>query len=161
MTAAPPGEKVGADRWMAAVAECVAAGYAYLDLLTAVDGPDTIEIVIHLVDPATHRDTFLHTAVPRESPAIGSLVDVLPAAAWHEREMHEMFGLDIIGHPDLRPLLLSPTLGIHPLRKETVLASRAVHPWPGAAEEPAGTGRRSRRSTAPPGVPPGWLREAT
>ena len=36
---------------------------------------------------------------------IGSLVPLAPAASWHEREIHDRFGVIFAGHPDPRPLL--------------------------------------------------------
>ena len=52
---------------------------------------------------------------PLEYP---SLTPLLPAAAWYEREIHDLFGLTPLGHPDLRPLVLHDTRpeGCHPLR---------------------------------------------
>ena len=76
---------------------------------------------------------------------------MLPAAAWHEREIHEMFGVDVIGHPDLRPLLLHDVPGPPPLRKDTPLVARVETPWPGEPE--GGTGRR----VTVPGVPAEWV----
>lgn len=40
---------------------------------------------------------------PLEYP---SLTPVLPAAAWYEREIFDLFGIRPVGHPDLRPLVL-------------------------------------------------------
>ena len=60
-----------------------------------------------------------------EFPADGplnypSLTTLLPAAAWYERELHDMFGFVPEGHPDLRPLVLHETFpeGFHPLLKK-------------------------------------------
>jgi Ni,Fe-hydrogenase III large subunit len=36
--------------------------------------------------------------------ALPSATLISPAAAWHERELHEQYGIEITGHPDLRPL---------------------------------------------------------
>src|SRR5437879_851163 len=36
---------------------------------------------------------------------LDSIVPKMPAAAWHERELHDQYGIDIVGHPDLRPLI--------------------------------------------------------
>lgn len=53
---------------------------------------------------------------PLEFP---TLTQVLPAAAWHEREIHDLFGLKPSGHPDLRPLVLhGPWQGGFPMRKD-------------------------------------------
>lgn len=43
-----------------------------------------------------------------QPPEFPSLTPLLPAAAWYEREIHDMFGLVPVGHPDLRPLVLHP-----------------------------------------------------
>lgn len=37
--------------------------------------------------------------------AIPSVTPLSPAAAWYERELHDRFGIEIDGHPDLRPLI--------------------------------------------------------
>ena len=41
--------------------------------------------------------------MPREQPHLDSLVEVYRGAAWHEREVHELFGVIFDGNPDLRP----------------------------------------------------------
>ena len=55
--------------------------------------------------------------LPLEFP---SLTNLLPAAAWYEREIHDMFGLKPTGHPDLRPLVLHEPwpADCFPLRKD-------------------------------------------
>jgi Ni,Fe-hydrogenase III large subunit len=40
--------------------------------------------------------------------ALKSATPVSPAAAWYERELHDRYGIEIDGHPDLRPLILHP-----------------------------------------------------
>lgn len=48
------------------------------------------------------------------------LTTLFPAAVWYERELHDMFGFNPVGHPDLRPLVLHETfpLDFYPLRKK-------------------------------------------
>lgn len=48
---------------------------------------------------------ILKAELPRESPAIQSVVSVWESAHFHERETFEMFGVNFEGHPDLRKLL--------------------------------------------------------
>ena len=81
-----------------------------------------------------HHHVLLRTRVPREAATLPTLTGVFRGAAWHERETHEMFGIDFDGHPGLVPLLLPDGFEGHPLRKEFVLASRVAKPWPGAKE---------------------------
>ena len=59
----------------------------------------------------------LQATEPLEFP---SVVPVTSAAAWYEREIHDLFGLKPIGHPDLRPLVLHENWphNQYPLRKD-------------------------------------------
>ncbi|TFG31208.1 NADH-quinone oxidoreductase subunit C [Candidatus Thorarchaeota archaeon] len=56
-----------------------------------------------------------------EKPEIESVCDIFPGLEWHERETHEMFGVNFKNHPDLRLLLLPDELeGKFPMRKSFV-----------------------------------------
>ena len=92
---------------------------------------------------------LVRTRLPSGGPAARHGDRALAGAAWHERETREMFGIDFDGHPALDPLLLQPGFEGRPLRKDFVLASRAVKDWPGAKDPTDVPGRR-----APPPPPP-------
>ncbi|MEW1954648.1 NADH-quinone oxidoreductase subunit C [Terrabacter sp. NPDC080008] len=158
--------------WVSAVQELREEGYAYFDWLTAVDQADAAEdagfdLVCHLLDtrePRALRSVLLRTRAPEGRP-VPSLTGVFRGAGWHERETHEMFGIDFEGFDDgsglgLRPLLLPDGFEGTPLRKSFVLAARASKAWPGAKEP--GEGHDSarapgRRRVQAPGVPgPEW-----
>jgi Ni,Fe-hydrogenase III large subunit len=49
--------------------------------------------------------------------AIRSVTPKLPAAAWYERELHDQYGVQITGHPDLRPLVFHENWpdGVYPM----------------------------------------------
>lgn len=49
-----------------------------------------------------------------------SLTPKISAAAWYEREIHDLFGITPVGHPDLRPLVLHENWpdNLYPLRKD-------------------------------------------
>jgi NADH-quinone oxidoreductase subunit C len=147
------------DEWLSATTTLVAEGHTYLDLLTAIDRGEELEVVAHLVNPVTLARLLIATRVPAGGAHLATLTALLPSASWHERETAEMFGIAFDGHPNPRPLLLRTTLGRPPLRSTTVLAARAITPWPAAADPESG-GRSSRRRQLPPGVPDGWLQEA-
>ncbi|WP_375547145.1 NADH-quinone oxidoreductase subunit C [Micromonospora chalcea] len=132
----------------------VELGLDFLDWLSAVDElADGFDVVLHLWSVAHRHGLLLRTRVPRDAPVVASVVDLFPGAAWHERETHEMFGIDFAGHGELRPLLLPPEFEGHPLRKEFVLASRVAKPWPGAKEPGESEAGGGRRPVRPPGVP--------
>lgn len=63
-----------------------------------------------------------------------SLTPILPAAAWYEREIQDMFGIVPAGHPDPRPLVLHETFpkDFHPLRKQV---DKAASPRAKAGDE--------------------------
>jgi len=66
-----------------------------------------------------------------EPPSIGTWVKTYPGAAWHEREVHEMFGITFLDNRDLRNLYLPTDFEGFPLRKDYPLLARLVKPWPG------------------------------
>ena len=143
--------------WVEAMQAASELGFTYFDWLTAVDELDAgFHVVAHLWSVERAEHLFLRTSVPRDRPQVPSVTGVFAGAAWHERETAEMFGIDVVGHPHLVPLLLPDGFEGHPLRKEFVLAARAAKPWPGAkepGESDADTGAPGRRKTLPPGVP--------
>lgn len=135
-------------------------GCTFFDWLTGVDElADGFGVVAHVCAIPRGPRLLLRTRVPREGAVLASATGVYAGARWHERETHEMFGIDFTGHPGLDPLLLPDGFEGHPLRKEFVLAARVAKPWPGAKEpgesdHGGGPGRSpGRRRTLPPGVP--------
>ena len=136
-----------------------AEGFVLLDLLTAVDHGDELELVARVVD-LDGGARLITDRIPADRPIVPTVADLFAAADWYERETAEMLGVVFDGHPDPRPLLLRTRLGAPPLRRSTILAARVAVPWPAAAEADAG-GRGSRRRQQPPGVPDGWMRGET
>ncbi|MFD9631298.1 NADH-quinone oxidoreductase subunit C, partial [Streptomyces violascens] len=132
-------------------------GCTYFDWLSAVDEPGTgFRICAHVVSlgEGRVRRLLVRTTVPHSAPVLPSAIDVYAGAAWHERETHEMFGVDFTDHPHLVPLLLPENFEGHPLRKDFVLAARVAKAWPGAKEPGESEhGGPKRRQMLPPGVP--------
>jgi NADH:ubiquinone oxidoreductase subunit C len=134
-------------------------GCHYFDWLSAVDlGDEGFRIVAHVWSLDRHDGILVRTLVARDAASLPTVTSVYRGADWHERETHEMFGIDFVGHPNLVPLLLPEQFDGHPLRKEFVLAARAAKAWPGAKEPGESEHSPStRRRTLPPGVPdPSW-----
>ncbi|MEV4556635.1 NADH-quinone oxidoreductase subunit C [Kitasatospora sp. NPDC049285] len=151
---------VPAEHWIEALtAARDGLGLAFLDWLSAVDDlAEGFAVCAHLAAvgrPGEVRRLLLRTRVPREGAVLPTATGVYAGAAWHERETHEMFGIDFAGHPHLIALLLPDGFEGHPLRKDFVLAARVAKDWPGAKEpgESADHGGPARRKMQPAGVP--------
>ncbi len=158
---APPHRIVEPNAWHDTLAGLKADGYTYFDFLSAVDEEDGVRLVAHLLRPEPW-DHLLVATFLAERQAAQSVADIFAGAAWHERETHEMFGLRFGDGEQPEPLLLPDGFEGHPLRKDFVLASRVVKPWPGAKEPGESDhdlkGRSpGRRRMKPPGVPDDWL----
>jgi NADH-quinone oxidoreductase subunit C len=95
---------------------------------------ERLEVLSTVSDISEGRRVTFTTSISNESPAIASLVGVYAGANWHEREAHEMFGIDFEGHPDLSHLYLPDSFVGNPLRKQYPLLSREVKPWPGTVD---------------------------
>ena len=72
--------------------------------------------------------------MPDDDAVVDSWITVYAGANWHEREAHEMFGIDFVGHPYLRKLYLPGAFEGFPLRKDFPLLAREVKPWPGLVD---------------------------
>ncbi|WP_412541475.1 NADH-quinone oxidoreductase subunit C [Longispora sp. K20-0274] len=146
---------VPVDGWVRTLESARGEGLTFFDWLSAVDELDEgFRIVAHLWSVPDRFGLLIRTLTPREAPSVPSATGVFPGAAWHERETHEMFGVDFPGNDNLQPLLLPPEFEGQPLRKEFVLASRVAKPWPGAKEPGEGAEGSSKRAPMrPPGVP--------
>ncbi|MBI3963038.1 MAG: NADH-quinone oxidoreductase subunit C [Deinococcus sp.] len=80
---------------------------------------------VYFVFAADRAGAFItvQAELDENAPVFPSLTARLPAANWHEREMHDLLGFLPQGHPDLRPLVLHPgwPKGFFPLRKDAQL----------------------------------------
>jgi NADH-quinone oxidoreductase subunit C len=96
-------------------------GFDMLLDVTAVDWPGQaprFELVWHFFATRDCQRLRLKTRVPEEAPEVDSLVAWYGAAAFMERECHDMFGIRFRGNADLRPILLYEGFVGHPLRKD-------------------------------------------
>jgi len=96
--------------------------------ITAVDYPFRAESpegqslprfdVVFIVRSTTTRARVRIKTRVGEGEPLASLVPVWPGANWGEREMWDMFGIALEGHPDLRRILTYDEFVGHPLRKD-------------------------------------------
>ena len=102
------------------------AGVYHLSTITGQDIDGRIELLYHFWD---RHGLTLRTSLPRECARIATLIDLIPGAAYYEREIVEMLDVTFEGHPDPRSLLLPDDWnGDPPLRKASAPESGKEHP---------------------------------
>ena len=87
----------------------------------AIDYPkeEKMQMMYYLMNPDTSFMLIYKVDLPRDDLKLPSLTRVWEAMSFHEREAHEMFGIEFEGHDNMIPLLLPPDWrGGHPLRKD-------------------------------------------
>lgn len=102
---------------------------------TGLAGGDTrFQMMLRVYSPTEHIGATIKADLPDDDLSIDTLLPVFAGANWHEREAWEMFGITIVGHPDLRALYLPSGFEGNPLRKDFPLVARRVKPWPGIVD---------------------------
>jgi NADH-quinone oxidoreductase subunit C len=95
-------------------------GFDLLAEVTAVDylpREPRYEVVYHVVSIANRARLRLKVRVAAGG-SVPTVQRVWPSAGWPEREVWDLFGIVIEGHPDLRRILMPEDWEGHPLRKD-------------------------------------------
>ena len=102
-------------RWMKAE-----RGFNYLVDVSCAHWPDEgrIDVVYQVRNLTTREQVRVRAALPVEDPTIETVADVWRTADWLEREVYDLMGVQFVGHPDLRRIMLPEDFEGHPLRKE-------------------------------------------
>jgi NADH-quinone oxidoreductase subunit C/D len=92
-------------------------------------------VVYHLF--SFDRNEYIRLKVPlhEKDLRIPSTTSIWPAANWYEREMWDMFGIAVDGHPHLTRILMPKTWVGHPLRKEHPARATEMGPFQLPAEK--------------------------
>ncbi len=109
--------------------------FDWLGCLSAVDYVADNQLCAVYDLYATQRDHWfaVKVFVDRDDPHIASVMDLWPAADWHEREAFDLMGIVFDGHRDLRRILLPEDWIGYPLRKDYDFP-REYHGIPGTYE---------------------------
>ncbi len=89
-----------------------------LHCISGVDYIDYMEVVYHLYSYEHRHKIALKARVTREDPKIDSAYSLWKTADWQEREVYELFGIEFVGHPNLKALLLTDDFPGFPFRKD-------------------------------------------
>jgi len=94
---------------------------ARMSIATGIDTRTGVEMLYHMAFDKHDLVVTVRTMVEKPELKMPTLTDIIPAANWIEREIHEMLGVDFIGHPGLERLLLPDDweVGEYPFRKKT------------------------------------------
>ncbi len=109
------------DNLLPALAALVEAKWGYFITITGLDQGECFELLYHLAAGAAVLT--LRVSLPRAEPTVNSITPIVPSAVVYERELKEMFGLTIVGLPELGYLFLPDSWpeGVYPLRKDANL----------------------------------------
>ena len=97
------------------------------DLLIDLIGVDNLrrrgrssrfETVAHLYSTERDEHVRVKVIIDAENPELPTVIDVWPAANWFERELYDLFGFRVTGHPNLKRILCHQGFVGHALRKD-------------------------------------------
>jgi NADH-quinone oxidoreductase subunit C len=94
------------------------AGFRFI-IATALHTKRGFEIHYHFSLDAIGLILNIHVILDKENPEIESLSNMFNASNWIEREMHELFGINFLNHPNQEKLISEGNWaeGVYPYRK--------------------------------------------
>jgi len=117
----------------------VSRPYSMLFDLTGIDERDRqnragqpaadFTVAYHLMSLERNADIRIKVPLIGEFPSIPTIVDLWPSANWYERELWDMFGIGVSGHPCLRRILCPPWWEGHALRREHPARATEMEPF--------------------------------
>jgi NADH-quinone oxidoreductase subunit C len=94
-------------------------GFRFI-IASALHTKKGFEIHYHFSKDSDGLILNLHVILDKENPQIESLSNMFNASDWIEREMHELFGINFLNHPNPDKLISEGNWaeGVYPLRKK-------------------------------------------
>ncbi|MCK4777787.1 MAG: NADH-quinone oxidoreductase subunit C [Actinomycetia bacterium] len=91
--------------------------------LSAVSAIDRIknkkfELIYNIFSYTLKVRILISVLIERKNPEIDTILSIWPQAQRYEQEIHEFFGIDFPGNPELKGLFLHNWQDIPPLRKD-------------------------------------------
>lgn len=94
-------------------------GYRFI-IASALYNKKSFEIYYHFSYDSTGLILNLHVDLEVDKPEIQSLSNMFNASNWIEREMHELFGINFLNHPNQEKLISEGNWaeGVYPFRDD-------------------------------------------
>ena len=100
-------------------------GFIYLTDICAAHYPEKVgaefEVIYHLHNLIENQRVRLKVDLAESDINIPTLTVLFVGANWMERETFDFYGVNFVGHPDLRRILNMDDMDYHPLRKQYAL----------------------------------------
>jgi NADH-quinone oxidoreductase subunit C len=97
-------------------------GFRFLTDICAVHYPDNIgselAVVYHLHNLVENVRLRLKVYTAVATPDVYTATSIFPGANWMERETYDFYGVNFVGHPNLKRILNVDEMDYFPLRKE-------------------------------------------
>jgi NADH-quinone oxidoreductase subunit C len=102
--------------------------FRFMTDLTAVNYPEQVgkelAVVYHLHNLQDNLRIRFKVFTNIENPDVFTACKLFSAANWMERETYDFFGVNFVGHPNLKRILNVDEMDYFPLRKEFPLEER-------------------------------------
>lgn len=96
--------------------------FRFLTDITAAHYPnragEELCVIYHLHNLVDNVRLRLKVYVPVDKPDVFTATKLFAGANWMERETYDFFGVNFVGHPDLRRILNVDEMDYFPMRKE-------------------------------------------
>ena len=103
-------------------------GYEVLMDLTGIDYllPEPHTQIIYVLHNPTNFERLIVKISLKRNESLPSITDLWEGADWYERELYDMFGVQIEGHPDMKRILMPDDWVGHPLQRDYALTEESV-----------------------------------
>ena len=93
--------------------------FDYLNYISAVDYYDYFELVYQFTSLTHNHSLIVKTrCYERDNPVVPSVVSLWQGADFQEREIYDLMGITLEGHPNLKRIFLWEGFEGYPLRKD-------------------------------------------
>lgn len=93
--------------------------FDYLCNLGGIDTKQQFEVIYQLASTTRNLRIDLKLRLAYDKAEVVTVMDIWPGANWYEREMWELYGINIKGHGNLKRFLLPDDWNQgHPMRKD-------------------------------------------